>query len=80
MNRNSEQGPLLNTPEAANYLGFSPVTLNNSRYTGLLGGVAAPAYIKVGKKSVFYKRSTLDNWQSQFKEQSSTSETPNNAA
>lgn len=70
---------LLNTRQAADYLGFSPITINNSRYTGLLGGVTAPGFVKMGK-SVFYKPSTLDDWLSQFKEQTSTSETPNNAA
>lgn len=59
--------------DAAKYLGFSPSTLNNSRYTGLLGGVKAPNFVKLGK-TIRYKKPSLDKWLSQFKEQTSTSE------
>lgn len=69
----------LDSREAAQFLGFSLSTLNNARYTGLLGGVKAPAFSKIGK-SVRYKKPTLENWLAQFQEQTSTSETPNNAA
>ena len=64
---------LLDNKQAASYLGFSPSTLNNSRYNGLLGGVKAPRYRKVGT-SIRYELSTLKSWLSQFKEQTSTSE------
>lgn len=68
------QNPLaLNSQQAAEYIGFSRSTLNNARYTGLLGGVAAPKFRKLGK-SIRYEQSTLDAWLSQFKEQTSTSE------
>ena len=65
--------------QAAQYLGFSLSTLNNARYTGLLGGVRAPKFKKLGK-SIRYERASLDAWLAQFQEQTSTSESPNNAA
>ncbi|WP_052480850.1 helix-turn-helix domain-containing protein [Gilvimarinus agarilyticus] len=64
---------LLTNTEAADYLRLSPRTLNNSRYTGLLAGVKAPPYRKMGK-AVRYEQSALDNWKAQFTEQTSTSE------
>ncbi|UTF60275.1 helix-turn-helix domain-containing protein [Gilvimarinus sp. DA14] len=64
---------LLTTPEAAEYLRLSFRTLNNSRYTGLLAGVKAPPYRKMGK-AVRYELSALDTWKAQFSEQTSTSE------
>jgi hypothetical protein len=68
-----EPSNYLNPPQAAEYLGFSLSTLNNSRYSGLLGGVKSPPYIKLGK-SIRYQRSTLDEWLSQFQEQNNTSQ------
>lgn len=64
---------LLTNTEAADHLRLSPRTLNNSRYTGLLAGVKAPPYRKMGK-SVRYELSALDAWKAQFTEQTSTSE------
>ncbi len=63
----------LTPKEAAEYIGFAYSTLNNARYTGLMGGVAAPLYRKLGK-SIRYEKASLDAWMSQFKEQTSTSE------
>lgn len=63
----------LDTKQAAELLGFSQSTIANSRYTGLLGGVTAPKFRKMGK-SIRYEQSTLNTWRSQFKEQVSTSE------
>lgn len=65
--------PLLDSKHAADYLGFSPSTLNNSRYNGLLGGVKSPPYRKLGK-AIRYEQAALDQWLAQFKEQTSTSE------
>lgn len=62
---------LLINSEAANYLGFSPNTLNNSRTTGLLGGVKAPSFAKIGK-SVRYDQNDLEEWLAQFDPRSST--------
>lgn len=59
--------------EAAKHLGFSPSTLNNSRSTGLLAGVKAPPYRKLGSKSIFYDRADLEAWIEQFELQTSTS-------
>lgn len=64
---------LLDNKGAAIYLGFSPATLNNSRYTGLLGGVKAPPYQKLGK-SIRYEQSALEHWLKQFPSQTNTSQ------
>ncbi len=73
MKQKDNQIKLFDNKQAANYLGFSPTTLNNSRYTGLLGGVKAPPYRKLGK-SIRYEQFALDTWLSQFQEQTSTSD------
>jgi predicted DNA-binding transcriptional regulator AlpA len=73
MTNNELVRTLFLTTEAAEYLGFSTRTLNNSRYTGLLAGVKAPPYRKMGK-AVRYEKGALDTWKAQFKEQTSTSE------
>lgn len=73
MKHNDTQAKLFDNKQAAHFLGFSPTTLNNSRYTGLLGGVKAPRYRKLGK-SVRYELTALESWLSQFREQTSTSE------
>ena len=49
---------LLTTKQASEYLGLSPVTLSNARYTGT--GVKIP-YIKMSS-SVRYKQSDLDKY------------------
>lgn len=64
---------LLKTSEAAQHLGFSEKTLANSRYTGLLGGVKAPSYKKLGR-TIRYEKTSLQQWLSQFKDQTSTSQ------
>lgn len=71
----SETG-FLSSKEAASFLGFADVTLRNSRYTGILAGVTAPPYIKLGKKTVRYERATLTAWLSQFGERANTSAPP----
>lgn len=47
--------PLLNTKEAAKYLGLSPYTLERWRYL-----VKGPRFIRVGGKAVRYRQSALD--------------------
>jgi len=64
---------LLTTREAAQYIGFHPNTLRNSRYLGRLAGVEAPAYRKFGRVCR-YKLADLDEWLNQFQTQTSTSE------
>ena len=60
---------LLSTKEAAPILGTTPDAFKISRCTGLLFGVPAPKYLKIGY-TVRYKRSTLQAWLEQFEEQS----------
>lgn len=72
----SEQMDLMPEKEAAEYLGFAPVTLRNSRHTGMLGGVPAPRFRKIGTKTVRYERATLAAWLAQFSERPNTSAPP----
>ncbi len=65
------QQPHFNTHDAARYLSFSSNTLRISRVTGVLDGVPAPAYRKIGRK-VVYDRVVLDAWIRQFKNQPNT--------
>ena len=58
---------------AAEYLGYSPATLRNSRSSGLLAGVQGPPYIKIGLR-VYYLQSALDEWLAQFAEQTCASD------
>ena len=68
-----QEHDLLDNYQSANFLGFSPATMRNSRYTGLLAGVPAPSFRKIGRKSVRYERATLTAWLAQFAECASTS-------
>lgn len=63
----------LSEAQASQYLGFSPATLRKSRTTGELGGVAAPKYLKLGRR-VFYPLAELDAWLSQFDPVSNTAQ------
>ena len=54
---------LLNTKEAADYIGYSEVSLRNSRMkNGALSGVEPPKHIEVGPKTIRYKLSDLNIW------------------
>lgn len=55
-NKSENLGPLLNTREAANYLGCSTALLEKLRWKG-----SGPVFIKVGK-SVRYRKSAIDIW------------------
>lgn len=57
---------LLSSSDAAKLLRYSTTTLRNSRYTGILAGVEAPAHLKLGK-TVRYEKEVLQAWLSQFK-------------
>ncbi len=72
----AEQMDLIPEKKAAEYLGFAPVTLRNSRYTGMLAGVPAPRFRKLGTKTVRYERATLAAWLAQFGERANTSAPP----
>lgn len=63
--------PRLDTHESAKELGFASITLRMSRVTGVLAGVPAPTYRKLGRK-VVYDRVILDQWLEQFANQSNT--------
>lgn len=58
---------LLTTIQAAEFLGYSPGTLNVSRSTGRLAGVKAPEFLKIGS-AVRYERGGLDKWIEENKE------------
>ena len=47
--------------EAADYLGFRPATLRQSRWSGTLAGTNAPNYITFGR-NVRYEPTELDRW------------------
>ena len=62
----------LNTHEGAFHISLASNTLRASRTSGVLCGVPAPAYRKIGRK-VVYDRIILDEWLDQFANQSNTS-------
>ncbi len=61
----------LDTHEGASYISLASNTLRASRTSGVLCGVPAPAYRKIGRK-VLYDRVVLDEWLNQFVNQSNT--------
>jgi len=65
---------ILNSLEAAKYLGVASTTLRNSRCTGTLCSVQSPEYFKRGRRCYYYLID-LDNWLDQFPKQTSTSQT-----
>jgi len=70
---NEQLPPLLTNSEAATLLGYAPRSLESARTSGLLGGVPAPKFIKIGR-SVRYKRDTVIEWVNSFGEQQNTSQ------
>lgn len=50
---------------------YKEPTMRNSRYTGKLAGVEAPAHIKMGPKALYLGK-TLKAWRAQFSEQTKT--------
>ena len=62
---------LLDNNEGAPFIGYEPNTLRNSRHTGKLAGVTAPAYIKMGRV-IRYRRGVLRKWKEQFPERTCT--------
>jgi predicted DNA-binding transcriptional regulator AlpA len=49
--------PLLTNDQAAAVLGFHPSYLAKARLTG-----SGPRFLKIGRKSVRYRRSDIDAW------------------
>ena len=64
---------LLNSEQAAKFLGVKASTLKQSRYTGILLGEPAPPFIKMGR-STRYRLSALLEFRDQFNEYRNTSE------
>lgn len=62
---------LYSTIASGAFLGFQATTMRNSRHTGRLAGVKAPAYIKMGTV-VRYRGKTLKAWRDQFTERLTT--------
>jgi len=63
----------LGNNEAANYLTVGFTTLRNSRHTGLLCGLPAPKFKKMGRK-VVYLTKDLDEWLEALPSYQNTSE------
>lgn len=61
-------GRLYDTAETGLFLHKGANTMRNSRCTGILAGVEAPAHIKIGSRA-FYRGATLKAWLAQFQEQ-----------
>lgn len=53
---------LYTSKEAAKYLGFSDDYLRASRVSGLLSGVEAPIFMKLGRGRIRYEKEALDQW------------------
>ena len=61
----------LNTHEGAFHISLASNTLRASRTSGVLCGVPAPVYRKIGRK-VVYDLVVLDEWLTQFSNQPNT--------
>lgn len=71
---------LLNTDDAANYLGVASTTLRRSRWSGTLCGVIAPRFIKLGTKTVRYERDVLNKWLADCTTYDNTAQLPQSAS
>ena len=69
----SDVSQILSSTDSANYLKCAESTLRQSRVSGLLLGVSAPKYLKMGN-TIRYKLSTLDVWLEQFNEKENTAQ------
>lgn len=56
---------------AAALIGCPPQALRQARHTGMLWGVRAPAFVKIGR-NVRYRTDTIMAWIEQFAEQHNT--------
>ncbi|MBV1788629.1 helix-turn-helix domain-containing protein [Marinobacterium sp. D7] len=70
-NQGRNNRALLDTHQAADYIGFSSSTLRWSRSTGTLAGVQTPEFLKIGK-TVRYETGVLDQWLAQFESKPNT--------
>lgn len=62
-----------NTWQAAKYMNFAEITVRNSRVSGLLCGVPAPKFRKIGRKVVYFKKD-IDDWLAALPSYQNTSE------
>lgn len=63
---------LLTETECAHLIGFSRIFLRKARCQGNLPGhTDAPDYIRVGKRSIRYRRSTVIEWMDRHEQSSS---------
>ncbi len=69
--QNQTHKPRLDTHEGAFHISLASNTLRASRTSGVLCGVPAPTYRKIGRK-VIYDRVVLDEWLEQFANQPNT--------
>ena len=54
---------LLTSIEAAEYLGYSEYSLRRSRCDGQsLSGHKTPDFVRIGTKTIRYKKEVLDDW------------------
>jgi predicted DNA-binding transcriptional regulator AlpA len=53
----ADAGPLLTTEQAAALIGFHPSYLAKARLSG-----TGPRFLKIGPRSVRYRRSDIDAW------------------
>ena len=63
----------LNTQDAAHYLSVAPISLRNSRLTGILGDKTCPVFRKIGRK-VIYLVPDLDKWLNELTPYKNTTE------
>ncbi len=68
-----EKPNFFTSKQAAEYLGYAENTLRDCRVRGILAGIKAPPYIKMGKRVEYYKED-LDNWKMQFKKITNTAQ------
>ena len=52
----------LTTREAAEYIGFSIHTIKKARIEGSLCGEPPPKFVRIGKKTIRYLITDLDDW------------------
>lgn len=65
---------LLSTKDAARFLGVAPYTLRRARSRGMLCGVPAPRFQRIGTRMIRYELNELKQWLEQFRPYRNTAE------
>ena len=65
LSHESRTTDLLKEQQAAEILGLKPGTIRNSRHTGMLAGVDAPPFLKMGR-TIRYRLEDVLAWRDQF--------------